>query len=142
MSSCLRITTSLLCIHLQLEDTIIYNTWQGARLWLTMPTVAHQHPAVLLKDLELLWPQTTTHFMPQLILAVTAVIDRRQFDLVAADVPEENSEGIDIDGSRVRAIEQLRCHVDRCAHQRHCHHGFRLAKAKVGQLATVVSVQL
>ena len=120
----------------------IQNAGQRSVFALLCPTGHHHLPALLVKHGQALRPQASLHLVPQLILALAAVVGIRQTRLIAADVPEENAKCVDIHRHRIRAAEELRRHVDGGADHGACHHSFRLAKSKIGQLPTVSLVQL
>ena len=85
---------------------------------------------------------TAFHRHPEHLLAVAGLEVGGQARVASAHVPEEDGEGVDVDGAVVPAAEQLRGHVDRSADHRATHHRLRLTEAEVRQLAAVLSVQL
>lgn len=69
-------------------------------------------------------------------------VDVGQPGLSGAEVPEEHPEGVDVDTVVVVAGQQLRGHVDGGADHTAGHHHLHFAEAQIGQLGTVLFVQL
>lgn len=98
-----------------------------------MPTSVHEVPAVLIKPRHSLGSQSVPHRAPQLLLVLASVVVGREVVTVAADVPEEDPEGVHIHGVVVLPTEHLRSHVNGRAHKGVAHHCAGLAKPKICQ---------
>ena len=82
------------------------------------------------------------HTRPQLIFIRTLFKIQRQTNLAGTDVPEEYAKCIDVNTAVVFSRKQFRSHMNRRSNNRTRHHGFRLAKPKIGYLGSVFTVKL
>ncbi len=115
---------------------------QGPLQGVPAPARCHQLPAVRVEPGQPLWSQPLAHGRPELFLVAAGIKRPWEFGVVGADVPEEDSEGVDVDGIVVQPTEEFGGHVDGGSHDGACHHGLRLAEAQIRQAAPVAAVQL
>ena len=107
-----------------------------------MPTRRHQLPTIRVESRQLLRPQSFPNSSPELLLVLASVKGSREFRVVGADVPEEDSEGVNVYGIVVGTSKKFRCHVDGCFDNGTCHHGLRFAESKICEGATILIVKL
>ena len=79
---------------------------------------------------------------PEHLFAGASLEQAGQMNRAGADIPEEDTEGVDVNTVVVLAREQFWCHVNRSAHHAPRHHRLWLAEAKVRQLSTIVIIEL
>ena len=96
-----------------------------------MPTSRHQLPAISVESRQPLRPKTFTYCRPELLFVLTSVKSAREFGVVGANVPEKDSESVNVDSIVVGTTKEFWCHVDGSADYGTCHHCFRLAKSKI-----------
>ena len=106
------------------------------------PTRLHEHPAIVFKVGKPLWSNTTTHCRPKVVFTSTLFKRQRETHCSSADVPEQNSECIDIHAVVIATWEQLWSHVDGRAYDGTWHHGLGFTEAQISDLASVLWVKL
>jgi hypothetical protein len=107
-----------------------------------MPTAFHDRPALIRKGWNTFWSQSSLYITPQLVFTLTSIISLWKLNTALADVPQENTKGININGIVISTTKQLRSHMDRSTNNRCTHHCLWFAEAKVSDLASIVFIQL
>ena len=93
-------------------------------------------------NLPSIFLQTFLDILPQLILVGTLFECTWQLHVSGADVPEQNTEGVHVHTAVVATGEELRRHVNGSSHNAPTHHGLWLTESQIGQLGSVLLVQL
>ena len=107
-----------------------------------MPTRRHEFPAIRVESRQPLRPQALSYGRPKLLLVLTGVKCSREFRIVGADVPEEDSKGVDVYCVVVGTGEKFGGHVNGRADDSTSHHSLRFAETEIRECTSVLIVKL
>lgn len=119
----------------------LYDAEQGPLGRVSIPAGFHQLPAFLIKAGQPLGPRAFFNVIPQLVLAGAFLKGLWEFDRASAEIPEQDSKGIDIHRIIILSCKELRGHVDGGSYDAAGHHGLWLTEAQVCDLGPVLLVQ-